>query len=223
MTSKARARRFFGLVSRRERWGLSGRGWGALAGSVVLACWGFVAGIHSFLAVTAPVDSPVVAVEAWVPPAILKGVADHYKGDGTRIFYCAGGPSDEHFDSTRIEDTSAAEAARGLRRFGIAESQIRIVPTRVPRRDRTYSNAVALRDWFRENGIAVPALTVVTEGIHARRSRLMFEKAFGPSVPIGVIAIPDPTYDASHWWRYSEGIKAVISETAGYLYVRTVF
>ena len=37
---------------------------------------------------------------------------------------------------------------------------------------------------------------------------------------LGVIAVPDPDYDARHWWRYSEGVKDVISEGAAYLYAK---
>ena len=222
-TSSQPVRRFLGLISRRERWGLTLRGWLWLM--MLTASAGVVGlrSIHPFLAVTSPVETRTVAVEAWVPPVILKGVATRFGDDPHSVFYCTGGPSDDHFDSTRLEDTSAAEAARALQRFGIPPERLKLVPTWTPRRDRTYANAVALREWFKENQIPVTALNVVTEGLHARRSRLLFEKAFGDSVPIGVIAIPDPTYDARHWWRYSEGIKAVISESAGYLYARFLF
>jgi hypothetical protein len=216
-------RRCLGLVSRRERWGLTLKGWFVMGLMLASAGLAGLRAIHPFLAVTAPVETRVVAVEAWVPPVILKGVATHFEDDPGVVFYCTGGPSDEHFDSTRLEDTSAAEAVRLLHRHGIPQDRLRAVPAWVPRRDRTYANAVALRAWFKENKVPVTALNVVTEGLHARRSRLLFQKAFGETVTIGVIAVPDPTYDAEHWWRYSEGIKAVISESAGYLYARLLF
>jgi len=216
-------RRCCGLVSRRERWGITWRGWVlAVLLAVVTTALG-VRWVHPFLAITAPVETTTVAIEAWIPAPILKGVAERFERDPGAHFYCAGGPTDEHFDSTRPEDTSAAAAVRLLQGYGIAPDRLTAVPTWVPRRDRTYANAVAMRDWFRDRGISVRALTVVTEGPHARRSRLLFEKAFGETVAIGVIAIPDPGYDARRWWRYSEGIKAVIGETAGYLYARFLF
>jgi hypothetical protein len=63
----------------------------------------------------------------------------------------------------------------------------------------------------------------VTIGPHARRSRLLNQKAFDSRVKIGVIALTNPEYDADHWWRYSEGVKETLSESAAYLYSRFLF
>jgi len=38
-----------------------------------------------------------------------------------------------------------------------------------------------------------------------------------------VIAVPDPDYDARHWWRYSEGLEKVIEESVAYIYVAFFF
>jgi hypothetical protein len=35
-----------------------------------------------------------------------------------------------------------------------------------------------------------------------------------------VIAVANPDYDARHWWRYSEGVRDVISEGIAYLYAK---
>ena len=49
------------------------------------------------------------------------------------------------------------------------------------------------------------------------------QKAFGPSVKIGVISVPDPDYDPKHWWRYSEGVREVLGESIAYIYARIFF
>jgi uncharacterized SAM-binding protein YcdF (DUF218 family) len=90
-------------------------------------------------------------------------------------------------------------------------------------RDRTYRSAVALRDWFREHNMAVHSINIVTEDAHGRRSRLLFEKAFGTGVKVGIISVPSPDYDATHWWRYSEGVREVIGEGIAYIYARFFF
>ena len=71
-------------------------------------------------------------------------------------------------------------------------------------RDRTYGSAIALQNWFREQNLAVRSLNVVTEDVHARRSRLLFQEALGKDIKVGIIALPNPDYDWRHWWRYSE-------------------
>jgi hypothetical protein len=39
----------------------------------------------------------------------------------------------------------------------------------------------------------------------------------------GIIAVPNPDYDAPHWWRYSEGVEDVVKEGVAYLYARLFF
>ena len=90
-------------------------------------------------------------------------------------------------------------------------------------RDRTYRSAVALRNWFREHDMLVSGINVVTEDLHARRTRLLFQKAFGNEVHVGIIAVPHLDYPANQWWLYSEGVKDVVSESAAYVYARFLF
>ena len=98
-----------------------------------------------------------------------------------------------------------------------------MVPSRVMDRDRTYGSAVALRNWFRDHNMAVPGINVVTEDLHARRTRLLFQKAFGKDVQVGIIAVANVGYPANRWWRYSQGLEDVVTELAAYLYARLLF
>jgi hypothetical protein len=91
------------------------------------------------------------------------------------------------------------------------------------RKDRTFFSAVAVRRWFADRRLPLTSLDLVTVGPHARRSRLTYEKALGDGVRVGVIAVDDPSYDSSTWWRYSEGVRDVLFESIAYLYVRVVF
>mgnify|MGYP000361349348 CR=1 FL=1 len=52
-------RKCFGLVRRKEVWALTWRGWLALFVFVTVAGVVFVRGVHDFLAVSAPVETPV--------------------------------------------------------------------------------------------------------------------------------------------------------------------
>ena len=60
-------------------------------------------------------------------------------------------------------------------------------------------------------------------GPHARRTRLLFQEAFGSKVAVGVIAVPDDAYDPRHWWRSSEGVRDVVGEAIAYVYARFFF
>ena len=63
----------------------------------------------------------------------------------------------------------------------------------------------------------------MTEDSHARRTRLLFQKALGNDVTGGIISIPNPDYDAKHRWRYSEGVREVIGEGIAYIYAKLLF
>ena len=59
--------------------------------------------------------------------------------------------------------------------------------------------------------------------VHARRTRLLFQKALGKDVQVGIIAVANVDYPANRWWHYSQGLKDVVSEFAAYLYARLLF
>ena len=65
-----------------------------------------------------------------------------------------------------------------------------MVPSHVNDRERAYSSAIALRDWFREHKTPVSSINVLREGAHARRTRLLYQKAFDQNVTVGIIASP---------------------------------
>jgi len=95
-----------------------------------------------------------------------------------------------------------------------------MVPSHVIGRDRTYSSAIALRRWLLDHNMPLQSFNVVTVDAHARRTRLLFQKALGNDVRVGIISIPNPDYDAKHWWRYSEGVREVIGEGIAYTYAK---
>lgn len=132
-----------------------------------------------------------------------------------------GGP---HSDEDRNNPRNQAEVvAEQFLEMGLPPAQVYVVPSGDPMRDRTYTSAKVLRGWFLERGGLPAGLNVVTEGAHSRRSRLLFEKAFGSKVAVGVISIPYSNFDAKQWWRYSEGVREVLGEGLAYLYARLLF
>ena len=115
--------------------------------------------------------------------------------------------------------------AYGLTLRKMAKSPLPILAVPAPRvdRDRTYSTAVALRRWFDGHGGAPPRINLVTVGAHARRSRLLFEKALRPDTEVGILAVEDPYYDPKRWWVTSYGVRTVTSELIAYLYSSLLF
>ena len=98
-----------------------------------------------------------------------------------------------------------------------------MAPSRVMLRDRTYASAVALRDWLKEHHVEPNGIMIVTESVHARRSRLLFSLALGRETRVGVLAVPSPDYDPRRWWDSSEAVKDVLEEAASYVYTTFIF
>lgn len=213
----------WGLISRQPRWALSLRGW--LAGLVLLAAGavGTGLGIHPFFAVTDRTPADTLAVEGWVHDyAILAAVKEGTDGNYRHIV-ATGGPVQGLGGYRSDASTAAAIGARRLGAFGVPADRLFLAPSRISARDRTYSAAVALRDWLHAQHITVHQINILTEDVHARRTRLLYQRAFGDAVTVGVIAVPNPDYDARHWWRYSEGVRSVIGETIAYVYAKFFF
>ena len=122
-----------------------------------------------------------------------------------------------------VYDTEAWQSAELLAKAGISTNDLQAVPSRFVGRDRTYNSAIALRDWFHEHGWQPGSINVLTEDAHARRTWLLFQKALGPDVKVGIISAPNPDYDASHWWRSSAGVREVLDEGIAYIYAKCFF
>jgi uncharacterized SAM-binding protein YcdF (DUF218 family) len=216
-------RAFWGLFDRKDRWALSWRGRLFLVSALLFAGVLIFKGVYPFLAITHRVDADVLVVEGWVHEyAIRAGVAE-FKTNHYQQAFSTGGPVQGNGGYVNDFQTSASVGAELLKANGIPSESLQMVPSPVIARDRTYSAAVALRDWFSAHKTHVRCVNVVTEDLHARRTRLLFQKALGGGVLVGIIAVPNPDYDSKHWWLYSEGVKNVIGEGAAYVYAQFFF
>jgi uncharacterized SAM-binding protein YcdF (DUF218 family) len=217
------ARAMWGLFDRKERWSLSWRGRLILAFALVLiSALGFKS-VYPFLAITHRVNANILVVEGWTHEYAIQAAAKEFQSNHYQRVFTTGGPVAGSGGYINDFMTSASVGADLLKKWGVPDERLQMVPCRVMDRDRTYGSAIALRNWFRDHDMTVSGIDVVTEDVHARRTRLLFEKALGKDVQVGIIAVPNVDYPANRWWHYSQGLKDVISEFAAYLYARVLF
>ena len=215
--------RFWGIFARKERWGLSWRGWLIVLAGVILAFSAFLLRVYPFLAVTHRVDTNVLVVEGWIHEYAIRAALKEFQSNHYERVFTTGGPVEGAGGYVNDYQTEASVGTELLTKNGLPIESVEMVPSRVMNRDRTYGSAVALRKWFREHNMPVRGINVVTEDVHARRTRLLFQKVLGNDVVVGIISVPNPDYDANHWWRYSEGEQDVVAESVAYIYVRRLF
>jgi uncharacterized SAM-binding protein YcdF (DUF218 family) len=223
LAQAARPRALWGLFDRKERWALSWRGRVALAFALGLVAALLFKGVYPFLATTHRVDTDVLVVEGWIREYAIRAAVKEFQSNHYQRVFTTGGPVVGTGGYINDFYTSASVGADLLKKCGLPDERLQMVPSRVMDRDRTYGAAVALRTWLREHNTSVSGIDVVTEDLHARRTRLLFQKALGDKVAVGVIAIPNPDYDAKRWWHYSDGVREVIGESIAYVYARLFF
>jgi hypothetical protein len=211
-----------GLLVRKERWTLSWAG----RFLVLLLCLGValaaIAGLYPFLAIASPVKSEFLLVEGWLPRCALTQTVALVKTEDYRKVITSGTPAKDDWNA-RPGETYAELAAERLIMLGLSSNLVQAVPCAEERKDRTYNSALAVKNWCATNHIRLGSLNLVTLGPHARRSWLLYRKAFGEDVKIGVIPLEDNKYDPTRWWRSSDGFRDVIGETIAYFYAKFLF
>ena len=199
-TSLPRQRALGGFLVRRYRWGLSR--WAKIALLILMLGFGVIVlfGAYPYLAVTHQVNADVLVVEGWVHPYAIDASVEEFKRGSYQRIFTTGGPVVGKGGYINDYQTSASVGADLLKQAGAPAELVQMVPSHVIGRDRTYSSAVALREWWADHHLQPHAINIVTEGAHARRTRLLFQRALGPNVAVGVISIPSPDFDAKRWW-----------------------
>jgi uncharacterized SAM-binding protein YcdF (DUF218 family) len=215
--------KLWGTLDLRERWSLSWRGWSVVAGALLLVTFVSIWRAYPFLAVTNRMNTDVLVVEGWIHPYAIRAAIQEFREGSYRRVFTTGGPVQGTGGYTNDYNTSASVGAELLKKYGLANEVLQMVPSRVMDRDRTYASAIALRYWFHDHNMPVRSVNVLTEDVHARRSRLLFQEALGNDIKVGIIAVPVPDYDATHWWRYSEGVRDVFDECIAYMYAKFLF
>jgi hypothetical protein len=196
-------------------------GWLALLLVGVAAIMIVARNLHSFLAQNQPVGSRILVVEGWMNPEGLDQAVAAFRSGSYERIVTTGGPIESWLESRQT--TFAELAADYLKRHGLPDASVTAVPTPLSVEDRTFRSAVSVREWTMRSGLTLDGLDVFSSGTHARRSRLLYQLAFGPNVKVGVFAARSSDYDADGWWRTSTGARDILDQAIGLLWVKCFF
>jgi len=194
-------------------------GWLCLLGAAAVVVRLCLAGPYPLLAVTERVPASVLVVEGWVSDFALRDALAEFRHGGYERLVTAGGPLG--YGYTVGGTTNYAQSAGLiLRSFGADTNRMVVAPGRFTFRNRTYNAARSVQTRLQEISVPIHGIVVFSQGPHARRTRLVYQKVFGPGVSVGVISRPSDEYDGARWWQTSEGAKEVITEGLGWLFER---
>lgn len=209
------------LVRRREVWLPTIWGWLLLLVVLALAAVLVGRGLYPFLAVNEPSGGKILAIEGWMEPYALDQAVEAFRKGSYQLAVTTGAPV-EKWPKGEAYATAAERAADYLRSQGLPRSAVVAAPSPASAQDRTFMSAVMVREWARRSGVEVRAIDVFSVGAHARRSRLLYQKAFGPEVKVGALAARHEYADEA-WWRSAEGAREVLDQAIAYLWVRLFF
>ena len=213
---------FWGLLRRRQCLVPTLWGWLLLVASFAgLAIIG-VRAMGPFLTINDPLPGGVLVIEGWAPDYAMEAAAAEFNRNHYDKLFVTGMPLTEGALLSEYK-TYAARGAAILLKLGMSTNFVQAVPALQVQQDRTYAMAKGLQRWLRDHGMSPTKVNLMSVGPHARRSRLLFEKALGEGVAVGITAVPCRDFDPAHWWRSSQGVRDVIGETLAYAYARLLF
>lgn len=215
-------KKWFGLVRRRQCWVPTWRAWLLLVLLAVVLGFFTVRNIYGFLAVNDPRPGGLLVVEGWLPDYALEMALQEYKRNHYDKVIVTGGLLEAGEPLSEYK-TYAELGTAILLKLGLGTNDVQAVPAPKVRQDRTYAAAFSMHRWLLQQHVSVSHIHLITEGPHARRSRLLYHQALGPSIQVSVTAVPVGDFDEKHWWRSSAGVRGVIGETIAYLYARLWF
>ena len=170
--------------------------------------------VHGWLAVTAPVpEAGYLVVEGWAPDHVLNATVSLADDMQAQRVFTTGIPVER--GSYLIEWKNYADvAAQTLARLGMEPQLICPVPCADVKTERTRAMAKALKAILDKEPVPDTGrkINLISLGTHARRTHVIFREVLGPQWQVGIISIPEVTYDASIWFRQSDGARSVITE-----------
>lgn len=110
---------------------------------------------------------------------------------------------------------SVAELARNrLLSMGIDSGKVTAVPGANVKINRTLTSALAFRDWLKKTDIDIKGINIISLGAHTRRTWMIYNKILNEKYPVGIISLPDYSYNHSKIYKLFKTIR----ETLGIIY-----
>jgi hypothetical protein len=210
--------RYWGLLEYKPKWSLTLKGWGFILVSIVSAIVVSISQIHSFLAYNKPLPTAdILVVEGWLVDEALQQAIVEFKNNNYQLLITTGLPLERGAYLSEYKNFAELSAA-SLIAMGFDRSKLLAIPTPKVTINRTLASAISVKKWLETSSNKYDSLNIYSDSVHTRRSFSLYRKVFDRKIEIGSIAASNSSYNPQIWWRESEGVRRVISETVAYIY-----
>jgi hypothetical protein len=213
----------FAILRKKETWSTTWLGKLLILAILVLGCWMFMMNIHAFLSQNSPVNSDIMVVEGFLPDFAIGESAKIFNDGNYKLMIVTGKKMIKGSSLTPFENDGLFTVAI-LGKMGFDTTRVKVIALENDvKKDRTFASAKAVLNWINKSELNPRRINLVSLGCHARRSRMMFDKAFANEIEVGIIVIPEIAYDPENWWKSSYGFKTVLNEFLAWTYAHFFF
>ncbi|MCB0805018.1 MAG: hypothetical protein KDC05_04415 [Bacteroidales bacterium] len=205
------------LVRQRVSYRLTIWGWLTMLSINFLILFLFLRYIATFLVENQPLPTKIMVVDGMMPGYGYDSIVAMVNRESYLYLITTGVDLDYTYNPTEQFNT-AEFSYKVLSTKTIENCRLFKAPASRVDRDRTYTAALTLKAWFIQNKIFPGRINVVSFSCHSRRTGILYRKAFRDFAEVGMISVPDNSYDYNQWYKTSKGVRMILSETIGCLY-----
>ena len=189
---------------------------------IMIAGYYWFTHVYRFLTIKEEVPAKTMVIEGWVRDYVLDEAMQYYKSHHFENMIVTGIPVT--FRRLYANYDNTAELAEAyLKGHGFEDTIYKaVVPSGVII-DRTFNTAIATKLLFEQNPGWEKNLLIYSEGVHARRTKRMFDLVFDKNYRLGIIAAKEKVFDEAHFWRTSKGFRTVSNEFVAWIWTRLFF
>src|SRR4029450_7865274 len=120
------SQKFWGIFTRKERWGLSWRGWSIVFAGILLTFSLSFFCVYPFLALTHRVNTDILVVEGWVNEYAIRAALKEFQSNHYQRVFTTGGPVEGKGGYINDYNTEASVGAELLKNVGVPDQSLQI-------------------------------------------------------------------------------------------------
>jgi hypothetical protein len=177
--------------------------------------------IAQYLNVNKPIDeAEVLLVEGWVDIYTLKFVKNEFSKGSYKYILISGMEGEPASGRNIVEntDSNASYIAQKLINRGIDSSEVKVAACHSTSIHRTFSMALAVRDWLNLNDPSIRRVNICTEYSHGRKTWSAYKRVLGDKITAGIFTFPKEQTPISQWFFKRVGFRHQMYSLLGYIY-----